>query len=55
MALCFFLGEWRRTGQRKEFHLFAGEGADVVMQTQHFDAGNPLYNPSMVGRAVSIK
>ena len=32
----------RRLGEREEHDLFAGDGADVVVQAQHLDAGDFL-------------
>jgi hypothetical protein len=34
------LADQRRLGQGEEHHLFAGDGADIVMQAQHLDAGD---------------
>jgi hypothetical protein len=36
------LAEDRGVGQGKDHNLFAGGGADVVVQAQHLDAGDPL-------------
>ena len=37
-----FLPKDRRLGQSEQYNFFAGDGADVMMETQHLDAGDLL-------------
>jgi hypothetical protein len=38
------LADWRQLSQGEQHDLFAGQCADVVVQTQHFDSGDFLYH-----------
>ena len=49
----FRFTEKRRLGQGEEHHLFAGDGANIVVQAQDLDAGESWTIFSINGRAVS--